>query len=636
VNRPIPNPLLDSLLDQLSAEKDFVFLETSKPTTSEHQSLLFTNPTDTLSFRVGQDLQTFFDKAQAALDQGFYLAGWFAYEFGYALEPTLLPLLAARVDGPLAELGVYAAPRCFEHGQQRQPMGQAPAAGEDAGPTATPAPFAIADLRPSLSRADYLGGLQRVKAYIEAGDTYQVNYTLKLLFDFAGSPEALYRTLRRNQPVCYSAYLALGDRRILSFSPELFFRKDGSLCQVRPMKGTMPRGRTPDEDRAIAATLAADPKNRCENVMIVDLLRNDLGRLSSLGGVAMTSLFTVETYATLHQMTSAISGKVDRQISLRQLFSALFPCGSVTGAPKIRTMEIIAELEPSPRGVYTGAIGYLAPGGDAVFNVPIRTLVLSGNRGEMGIGSGIVYDSNPEAEWQECLLKGKFLSEPRPDFQLIETILWQEGSGFWLLDRHLARLSESAGYFGYPLDLHQVEQRLRQAILPSASTQKLRLLLANDGAIEVSASPCPPPAARDFSELSPSGDQAALPQITISPRVIDSRGPWPYHKTTHREFLNGERQRALDQGFAEVIFTNERGEVTEGGISNLVLRQGGKLVTPKVSCGLLAGVCRAHLLANHPEMIEKTLRPDDLAHAEAIYLTNSIRGIIEVRLTLPD
>lgn len=644
MNRPIPNPLLDALLDQLSTEKDCIFLETSKPTTSEDQSLLFTDPVDTLSLEVGQDLQAFFDKAQQALDHGLYLAGWFAYEFGYALEPSLHPLLEGRGEGRLARLGVYAAPRRFDHSQ---PLQQAPGPTSSASPSH--APFAIADLRASLSQDDYLSGLQRIKAYIEAGDTYQVNYTLKLLFNFSGSPEALYRTLRHNQPVGYSAYLRFGDHRLLSFSPELFFRKEGSLCQVRPMKGTMPRGRTPAEDQAIARALAADPKNRCENVMIVDLLRNDLGRLSSLGGVEMTSLFTVETYATLHQMTSAISGQVDRQAGLRELFSALFPCGSVTGAPKIRTMEIIAELEASPRGVYTGAIGYLAPSGDAVFNVPIRTIVLSGRhegkgdsggpgvrwQGEMGIGSGIVYDSNPEAEWQECLLKGKFLTEPRPEFSLIETILWQTAEGFWLLDRHLARLEASAGYFGYPFDRQEVEQRLGQAIVASDSALKLRLLLDNDGNITITVSPCSPPAARDFSDLSPTGKQATLLPITISPQAIDSRGPWRYHKTTHRARFNKERQRALDQGFAEVIFTNERGEITEGSTSNIFLRQGGQMVTPEVGCGLLAGACRADLLAKHRGIVEKPLRSSDLAQADAIYLTNSIRGIIEVRFIPP-
>jgi para-aminobenzoate synthetase/4-amino-4-deoxychorismate lyase len=632
VNVPLPDRTIDAILNHLSTEQDFVFLETSKTSAEERRSLLFTKPRVLLEFSADQDPASFFGQAQGYLDQGYFLAGWFAYEFGYALEPVLRPFLASLGNRPLARLGVYRDPLVID---QSSPWpGHTPPLPFSDAPSQPFGQYQIANLAPSLPETEYRQTMARIKEYIVAGDTYQVNYTIKLNFDFAGSPEALYRALRRNQPVSYGAYLHLGDERILSLSPELFFRKNGQSLQVRPMKGTAGRGRTVGEDEVIAAALQADPKNRSENVMIVDLLRNDLGRLCTLGGVEPTSLFSVETYATLHQMTSTITGRIADHVGLAELFKALFPCGSVTGAPKIRTMEIIHELEREPRGVYTGAIGYLSPTGDAVFNVPIRTVVLNNGRGEMGIGSGIVHDSGPEAEWQECLLKGRFLSKPRPAFQLIETILWQRATGFWLLDRHLARLASSARYFDFPLNPEELEQQL---VSDSRSWQaeaiRVRILLHQDGRLEISASPCDPPRALDL-DLSPARTTGiALPKITVSHTSTDSSWPFLYHKTTRRELYTAERQKAVDKGYYEVLFTNERGEITEGSISNIMIRQGKKFFTPPLGCGLLAGIGREHLLARHPRVLsEKVLRLEDLAAADAIYLVNSVRGIVQVSL----
>jgi para-aminobenzoate synthetase/4-amino-4-deoxychorismate lyase len=629
LNTPLPTPSIDTLLHQLSSEKDFVFLDTSKTTPDENRSLLFTNPITKLTFNASQDPRIFFDTIQRYLNQGYFLAGWFAYEFGYALEASLRSLLATLGDRPLAHLGVYRAPFIIDHTNPRQDAPLQPFANCPRQPLNQ---YQINNLRPSLSPTDYFAGLEQIKKYIVAGDTYQVNYTLKLLFDFTGSPESLYRDLRCNQPVSYSAYLDLDGNRILSFSPELFFRKTANHCQVRPMKGTMPRGRTPYEDQQFAVALQNDPKNRSENVMIVDLLRNDLGKISAMGGVESTALFTVETYTTLHQMTSTITGRISENVGLTELFQALYPCGSVTGAPKIRTMEIIHELERQPRGIYTGGIGYIAPTGDAVFNVPIRTIVLTGNQGEMGIGSGIVHDSNPEAEWQECLLKGQFLSSPRPDCQLIETILWLRDTGFWLMDRHIARLAASAGYLGYTLNTTILTQQLNEATTTAVSTSlKIRILLHQDGTLKIRAIPCDPPAALDFSILP--ATEGTLPKITVSKRPTHSSWPFLYHKTTRRELYTSERQLSLDRGYFEVIFTNEKEEITEGSISNILIRQGQQLFTPPTSCGLLAGVCRGHLLDLHPQLItERIMRHTDLLTADAIYLVNSIRGIVEVSL----
>ena len=630
MNTPLPDPTIDAILGFLSSEQEFVFLETSKTTAEERTSLLFTRPRAQLSLNAGQPVEPFFREAQAYLDQGYFLAGWFAYEFGYALEPTLHPFLPPLGERPLARLGVYPAPLIFSHAAPWPENGPPlPWAGPPSPPFGE---YRLDNLRPNLSEVEYRQALARIKEYIAAGDTYQVNYTLKLLFDFTGSPESLYLALRRNQPVSYGAYLNLGGERLLSFSPELFFRKSGLRCQVKPMKGTSGRGRTLAEDAHLALALRQDPKNRSENVMIVDLLRNDLGRISSMGGVEVASLFDVETYATLHQMTSTISGRMTAPVGLAELFKALFPCGSVTGAPKIRTMEIIRELESGPRGVYTGAIGYLAPSGDAVFNVPIRTVVLSGQHGEMGIGSGIVHDSDPQSEWQECLLKGRFLTQPRPDFQLIETILWQRHSGFWLLERHLARLANSAAYFDFPVDPEAVVRHLEaESKAWETEAVKVRLLLHQDGRLRLEATPCPPPACLDLPAPRPSGPD--LPRVCLSPRPTDSSSPFLFHKTTRRDLYSSERQQAVAQGCYEVLFANERGEITEGSISNLLIRQGDHLLTPPLGCGLLAGVCREHLLATHPGLIrEQVLSRADLLAAEAIYLVNSLRGVVQVRL----
>ena len=630
LNTPLPDSTIATILNMLSREENFVFLETSKTTAEERRSLLFTKPVAQLSFHADQAPHAFFAKAQGYLDQGYFLAGWFAYEFGYALEPVLMHYLPALGNRPLARLGVYPPPLILDHAQPWP--GTHPPLPLSAGPCPPLGSYQLTDLTLSLAEAEYQQRLARIKEYIVAGDTYQVNYTIKLLFAFAGSPEALYLDLRRNQPVSYGAYLNLDGERVLSCSPELFFRKQGLRCQVRPMKGTAGRGRTAAEDGRLAAALQADPKNRSENVMIVDLLRNDLGRISTMGGVEMTSLFQVESYATLHQMTSTITGHLPAATRIAPLFKALFPCGSVTGAPKIRTMEIIHELENGVRGVYTGAIGFIAPSGEATFNVPIRTIELNGSRGEMGIGSGIIHESGPEQEWRECLLKGRFLSDPAPAFCLIETLLWQPDSGYWLLREHLERLAASAAYFRYAFSQPELMARLdRLAMDFAASPMRVRLTLAKSGQIEISASPCAAPAAITWPMPQPA--QSELPRVIFSPEATDPSSTWLFHKTTLRKLYDTERQQALAAGFYEVLFTNTRGEVTEGSITTIFVQQQGDLLTPPMECGLLPGVFRRYLLEHAPLPVrEAILTRQDLARAEAIFVGNSVRGLVQVRL----
>jgi para-aminobenzoate synthetase / 4-amino-4-deoxychorismate lyase len=622
---PLTDSDLETLLGYLQGDPYFVFLETTRINPENRLSLLFRQPVARLQCLAGQSPADFFGQAERYLNEGYYLAGWIAYELAYLLEPVLTRGHGFSGEVLLAELGVFRQPHIFDHSTGLfTGAGPWPQTG-----ARLISGYQLHSLRPSQRKEEYLAAISRIKEYIEAGDTYQVNYTLKLLFDFSGSPEDFYRTLRRGQSVSYGAYLRNGSRRLLSFSPELFFRKNGDACTVRPMKGTIRRGCTGEEDAELAALLGSDEKNRSENVMIVDLLRNDLGRLCRTGSVAAASLFQVESFESLHQMTSTIQGELRPDISLAELFGALFPCGSVTGAPKIRTMEIIRELELCARGQYTGGIGYLSPSGEAVFNVPIRTVLLDGQRGEMGIGSGIVADSQPETEWEECLLKSSFLTNPQPELELIETMAWLPGEGFWLLDLHIERLLTSACRLGFAVSRGLIETRLEEVRrgFPD-EPQRVRLTLAKDGRITVSSASCAPPA-RAISALA----DGNLPRVLFSALRVKAGDPLLYHKTSRRELFDREREKAVAAGYYEVLFCNEKGEVTEGSITSIFIRKGDRLLTPPVACGLLNGTCRRHLLATSPMPVgEQVLKEADLRQADALYLVNSVRGMVQVRL----
>jgi len=644
--KPFPDTALQSLLNGLANNKSFVFLESTRISPENHLSYLFLDPVERLVCNPTDDPAIFFKKAQEKLEQGYFLAGYLGYEFGYMLEPSLAKCFRPRPSPdktrgtlPFVDLGVFNKPRVYDHLNESSKGGESwPAGnGSQTGPT-----FSIDNMRLNLEREKYLKAISRIKSYIETGDTYQVNYTLKLLFDFAGSIPEFYSSLRRNQSVSYGGLIKNGETAILTFSPELFFRKKKNQIIVRPMKGTMVRGRTNAEDKEFADFLHHDIKNRSENVMIVDLLRNDLGRLSRMGGVSVQSLFDVERYETLHQMTSSIKGEMNPPVSLEEMFKALFPCGSVTGAPKIRTMEIIRELEAEERGVYTGAIGYISPDGDAVFNVPIRTVVLQGDKGEMGIGSGIVWDSDPAGEWEESLLKGRFLTRPAPEFKLIETMLWLPELGFWLLDLHLERLAESAGYFFYHYDLdkimaelHELAENFKNA--GSLESQRVRLTLSRTGEVEIT-----------HSELSGSSlpltdpivafgqeDTRDLPKVVFSDKKSDSTSPYLFHKTTLRKLYDDECNRAVAKGYYEVLFINEKGEVTEGSYTNIFLQKDGKLITPPVLSGLLPGILRKHLLQKYPEFVEEaSFTREDIEQADAVFVGNSVRGLVRVQLRI--
>ncbi len=581
--------------------------------TAGGRSLLFTAPEEIVCVSEPGGVEAALQKVSDGLARGLHAAGYFAYELGYCLEPKLKDLLPEGRDVPLFWIGLFKEPRALNDDETRSWL-ETNGGAERA---------KISDLRLSWTREQYGAAFRSVKDYIAAGDVYQINLTQKFFFDFEGDAAALYAALRRKQRVAYGALIATPELSVLSLSPELFFRREGQHMSTRPMKGTAPRGRTPREDARLKTWLAMDEKQRAENLMIVDLLRNDLARVSRIGSVEVTDLFTVETYRSVHQMTSGITAELRSDMGLGDMLHALFPCGSVTGAPKVRAMEIIRELEGGPRGVYTGAIGHIAPSGDCQFNVAIRTVVLDGQKGEMGIGGGIVADSKEDSEFEECLLKAHFLTKVDAPFELIETLRYEKAKGYHLLERHLARLQASAHHFGYPFSRAAVLTALdEEAARITADVALVRLLLGEDGAITVSA--------REI-EL-PTKD--TVWRFVISDRRVDEKDPLFYHKTTRRQFYDAEMERQKElTGCDEVVFLNTRGELTEGTRTTLFVEQDGRLFTPALACGLLPGTLREELLdLPRAAASEAVLSPLDLARADRLYLGNSVRGLVRAEL----
>jgi para-aminobenzoate synthetase/4-amino-4-deoxychorismate lyase len=479
------------------------------------------------------------------------------------------------------------------------------------GPPPAALHHSISEWVPSIDGTSYNGAIDRIKTLIAEGETYQVNFTMRLKASFEGEPLSLFHRLVRAQRADYGAFVDTGRLSICSASPELFFQLDGRQLSSRPMKGTAARGRWLDEDTAQAQWLHASEKNRAENVMIVDMVRNDMGRVADVGSVNVPRLFHVEKYPTVWQMTSTVTSETDA--SLPQIMAALFPCASITGAPKARTMHIIADLETTPRKVYTGCIGFMSPQRRAQFNVAIRTVIVDKETGaaEYGVGGGIVWDSQAGDEYEECRIKAKVLTEKRPEFELLETILWEPEGGFFLLDRHLCRMDASARYFDFPFDreavlrtLHCLESEL------SGSPQKIRLLLDSLGVPTCEASPLAP----DLP--------AGAARLGVATFPVDSSDIFLYHKTTHRHvYLEARRSRP---DCDDVLLWNEQGLVTESSIANVVILHEGEWITPPVECGLLPGTFRA-LLLDQGKIREKPVTMRMLDHAEKVFLVNSVR-----------
>ncbi len=611
------------LLGELQGHDTFVLLETARVTDEECSSYLFRDPVAVLEAERKEDVPRLFRSIEKACSEGRYCAGWLSYELGYCLEPKLNKLLEKpRITAaPLAWFGVFKKPETWTHSVPQTSSHPSPV---HAGPAGA--------MDFSCSMKEYNRAIARIHDYIREGETYQVNYTFAGKFSTTTSPEELYLAMRAQQAVSYSAVIRCGPRWILSLSPELFFRRRNPLIWSKPMKGTCRRGTTTAEDAEHASFLRHDRKSRAENIMIVDLIRNDIGRISQPGSVTVHKLCEVERYQTLFQMVSRIDGVLTDSLTWEDVFRSLYPCGSVTGAPKIRTMELINELETAPRGVYTGSVGFITPEGDSVFNVAIRTAVIENRQAVMGIGSGITIDSDPEKEYEECLLKAAFLTRRSEPFSLIETMLWDpqrtsggtnRSEGFTLLERHLDRLGDSAFYFAFPFDGDEVMKLLQScaATLPAAGPkQKVRLLLDAKGSLQCTASPLP----------ADTGDAGG--RIALFPRPVDSSDPFLYHKTTNRPLYNTAYREALSRGLLDYVFCNEKGEITEGCISTIFARLGGSLATPPATCGLLPGTLREELLENGTAH-EQALTWHDLRRADALFAGNSVKGLIQVEPT---
>ncbi|TCS37816.1 para-aminobenzoate synthetase/4-amino-4-deoxychorismate lyase [Paucimonas lemoignei] len=598
------------------------------------QSRLYTDYVGTLTCTDARDLPAMLGRMQDALAQGMHALALFNYELGAHMHG-----ITPRVDcPPLAQILLFQACRLLTSAEVKQWLEQEGVAGETAAASADVGSLAendgaagIADLRSSISEAQFHAALARIRQYLEAGDTYQVNYTYRLRFDAYGSLVNLYRRLRASQPVPYGALIALPDGGgILSFSPELFVRNDGGVLTACPMKGTAPATGNADRDAEQARTLVADAKTRAENLMIVDLLRNDLGRIAQRGTVRVPHLFDVSRFGQVLQMTSTIQARVRDDIDLAQLLAALYPCGSITGAPKRRTMQIIRELEPDARGWYTGAIGWFEAAkeerriGDFCLSVPIRTLVLQSEQGgvrqgEMGVGAGIVYDSESAKEYAECRLKARFLTGLAHDFELLET-MQASASGCLYLERHLQRLGASARYFGFTWHEAALRAQLQQtfASLPPGP-HRLRLALRPDGTASIQT-----------AALMPLTQPVKL---LLSPQFMWTDDLFLRHKTTRRQVYDAAWKAAEAQGAFDMLFHNEAGEITEGARSNLFIKLRGRWVTPPLSAGLLPGVMRSVLLDDPSwQAVEAPVTLTDLHNAEEIVACNALRGVLQATL----
>jgi para-aminobenzoate synthetase/4-amino-4-deoxychorismate lyase len=594
-----------------------ILLETARCDTANQTSHLFLNPIQTLIANKLEDLPTLFADIETALSNGHHAAGYLNYECGYHFEHfDKIPDLSNGT--PLAWFGIYAQPIIFNHATGTftpQPTSPTSAVTE----TPSTQPFAE-NITLKISPDDYHEKILKIKTLIAAGDTYQVNFTDTVTLDTKLEPAAAFATLSRQQPVPYAAFLNIAGQHILSLSPELFFTLNDNKITTRTMKGTMPRGADLESDTLAALALQQDEKNRSEHIMIVDLLRNDLGRICTMGSVHVEDLFTIERYETLLQMTSTVSGTLCPNLTFYEIFRALFPSGSITGAPKIRTMQIIRDLEAHPRGIYTGAIGHIAPNRNATFNVAIRTLTLSNGHATMGVGGGIVTDSDPAAEYRECLLKASFLTHAPNDFQLIETILWNED--FYLLTKHIDRLAASATYFNFTCDRDAIIAQLKSLATTFEPNTKyrVRLLLDAAGTTTITSTQL---------TTQPTG------RICLSPEPTSSADLFLHHKTTRRRLYDRLYKEAITHDYDDIIFLNERGELTEGAISNIFLRIGNQLLTPPITSGVLPGIYRRHVLETNPHAEEKVLTLEDLHAADAIYICNSVRGMNEVKLNTP-
>ena len=608
---------METLSNLLSKDATYALLDDSKSSPSKSKNLLFSNPQHEIIANNKDELAHALEEIEKYKKQGLYLCGYLSYEAGYyfidktidkTIQPhhkkTQQPLLYFIAFKDLQRPSHDEIEACFERANLF-PESQ----------------VCLHDLQLNVSKPAYLKAIEKIKKYITAGDTYQINYTLKYKFKLQGTANALYKALRKKQPVEFGALLSFPESKIVSLSPELFIKKGGNTLTSKPMKGTAKRGKDKQEDDAIISFLKSDSKTLSENVMIVDLIRNDFGRVCQIGSVHVKNLFQVQTFKSLHQMISTVKGTLKKNLSFSDLLHALFPCGSITGAPKIHTMEIINELETESRGIYTGAIGYLMPNDDFYFNVPIRTIAIGeNNECEMGIGSGIIYESNAEDEYQECLLKADFLTSLNQDFYLIESFRLNADKGEFInLDQHLKRLSTSANSFGFKINQEMIDAKLNKIKKSlSSGIHKIRLTTFQNSDIKITHSPV-------------EKDDGTPKKITLSEVKIDSKSIFQHHKTSRREHYNQAYDKAAKEGFYDVLFFNENEQLVEATRYNIFIKKDNKYYTPPLLHGALNGIQRRVFMRKY-DAEETTLTKIDLENADEILLTNSVRGVVTVMI----
>lgn len=581
--------------------------------------------------RLDQALPLLWELEALVERNGWHAAGFLSYEAAPAFDPALC--VHPDPSGfPLLWFGLYPPPHAIE------------LPPPSASPLQNPLPHPL-HWKASISRKAYNTGIAAIKEHIARGETYQVNYTLRLRAKFPREAWDFFLNLAQSQNA-HAAYLDIGRFAICSASPELFFSLDGETISGRPMKGTVKRGRTNAEDAAQAAWLQADPKNRAENLMIVDMIRNDLGRIAETGSVHVPALFSAERYPTLWQMTSTVRART--RAPIHEILRALFPCASITGAPKVSTMKIIRALESTPRRIYTGSIGFIAPGRQASFNVAIRTLLVDRQTqsAEYGAGGGIVWDSTARSEYDEALLKAQILTRPAPAFDLYTTLRWTPSEGYFLRERHVQRLVDSARYFGFHLlqptrpdiniraihtkppegdwenrGVSALEAYLDHLAASFTEPMRVRILLTRAGTLSHQAMPLPETPATPST-----GSGQALFKASLAPAPVNSEEVFLFHKTTRREIYP-----APAPGADVSLLYNQRGELTEFTIANLLAELDGELVTPPLDCGLLPGTMRAELLASG-QIRERILTLDDLPRCTQLWLINAVRGRVRVQL----
>ena len=586
----------------IAADTPFVLLDDARAQGAA-PARLYTGPRDVVLAHNKDDLPALFERLRRAQSEGHHVAGYLGYEAGYALENVGVDA-SQNGEQPLAWFGIFDEYQIVEH---------------DAIASFLPDPAGawLSPIRPDISYSDYAKAFDKVLDYIKAGDIYQANLTFRAFANYAGDPLALYAAIRPNAAAGYGGILWTGAHWHLSFSPELFFALKEARVTTKPMKGTARRQADQMADEAAAKELRADPKQRAENLMIVDLLRNDLSRVCVAGSVEVPDLFAVESYPTVHQMTSTVTGELSAGHDAVDLLETIFPCGSITGAPKIRAMQIIDEIEDSPRGIYCGSIGRIDASGDAAFNVAIRSFSLNERlkRVSLGLGSGLVADSTLSDEWAECLAKGDFAKMTSYPFDLIETMRFEPAGGLLRLELHLERMKESARALGFEFDRHAARNQLHAAIFHLEKLHKIRLLLAPSGAIAIEV--------RDVPELAEAPWQAGIARLPVVSDDFRLQ-----HKTSDRGFYDDARINA--GGCDEILFTDADGFLTEGSFTALFVERGDVLQTPPLARGLLPSVLRRELI-EQGKAVEADLRPEDLA--DGFMLGNSLRGLIPAGLT---